>query len=144
LKIPSLSQFTSKQALPWTLGGLAAGGALYFILTGRNTGIGAIDPVLTEIGDLTHLEGFFKNQVPATMKSAPGKSTAVHSTPSTGVGLAPFTTAQPFASSPSEMAQYGLGRAGARQGYDEQALTLQFAGAGELSSFSEDGRLTIA
>jgi hypothetical protein len=140
LKIPSLGKFTSKQALPWTLGGLAAGGALYFILTGRNTGIGAIDPVLTEIGDLTHLEGFFKNQVPATMKHAPGKSTAVHSTPSTGVGLGPFSVDQPFAP-PLGTANYGPGP---RQGYAEQNLTLQFAGAGELSSFSEDGRLTIA
>lgn len=127
IKIPSLGKFTSRQALPWTLGGLAAGAAAYFILTGRDTGIGIIDPTLKEIGDVTHLEGVFANQVPAAMKPAPGKTTTVHTTPSTaGLSAPPYT---------------GLTTGG---GYNEQALTMQFSGVGEFGSFSEDGRLTIA
>lgn len=126
IKIPSLGKFTSRENLPWTIGGLAAGGALYFILTGQNTGIGLVDPALREVGDLTKLEGIFANQVPTGLKPAPGKTTAIHTTPSTAFG----TTAPKYS---------GLRSGG---GYDEQDLTLQFSGVGEFGA--DDGRLTIA
>jgi len=114
LKLPSLGKFTSRQALPWTLGGLAAGGALYFILTGRDTGFGPLDTGLRDVGGLTHLEGVFANQEPATLKPAPGKTTVVHK------GL-PVSQAE-----------------------NVPHQTLQFSGVGEFSSFADDGRLTVA
>lgn len=127
IKIPSLGKFTSRENLPWTIGGLAAGGALYFILTGQNTGIGPIDPVLREVGDFTKLEGVFANQVPTGLKPAKGHTTSVHTTPSTfGIPQnVPYTDLQPSAG-----------------GYNEQSLTLQFSGVGEFGQ--DDGRLTIA
>lgn len=131
IKIPSLSKFTSRQQLPWTIGGLVAGGALYFILTGQNTGIGPADSVLREVGDLTKLEGVFANQTPTGLKHAPGHTTTVHNTPSLGVGLGPFPNAY-------EAPYTGLHPAG----YKEQDLTLQFSGVGEFGQ--DDGRLTIA
>jgi hypothetical protein len=140
IKIPSLGKFTSRQALPWTLGGLAAGGALYFILTGRDTGIGPLDAGLEFVGDNTGLEGVFPNSAPATLKPAPGKTTVVHK--STGLNQFPFPVDQPFTPLLGS-ASYDP-RHGAATGYGEQALHLQFSGAGELTSFSDDGRLTIA
>ncbi len=116
----SLGKFTSKQNLPWVLGGLAAGAGAYFILTGRDTGIGPIDTGLEFIGDNTGLEGVFPNSEPATLKPAPGKTTTVHTGASTNFAGDAF------------------------QRYSDPVSHIQFAGAGELSSFSEDGRLTIA
>lgn len=72
---------------PWTLAGAAAVGAgLYWILTGQRTptGFGPIDTTLTEIGDLTHLEGIFHGAEPTGLKPSPNKTTVVTSTPLAG------------------------------------------------------------
>lgn len=125
IKIPSLSKFTSRQSLPWTLGGLAVGAGAYFILTGQNTGFGPADSVLRDVGDFTKLEGVFANQAPASLKPAPGHTTTIHKTPSTTPANVPYTGLMP-----------------SKGGYDEQSLTLQFSGVGEFGQ--DDGRLTIA
>ena len=79
IRLPSISLSSLKDK--WVLGGLALGAALYFMTTKTMTGIGPLDRVLVETGNLTHIEGVFVNQTPTNWVHTPGKTTVLHHTP---------------------------------------------------------------